>query len=496
MELDARICYLALRTRDHRFDGRFFTGVTSTGVYCRPVCPARTPRLGNCIFFPHASAAEEAGFRPCLRCRPETSPGTPVWQGASATVSRALRLIDAGALDRGSVDDLALRLGLGSRHLRRMFVEHLGATPLAVAMTRRVHFAKRLLEETHLPVMQVALSSGFNNVRRFNAAFRGCFDRTPREIRRARREARVTGGSEGGAIRLRLTYRPPLAWDAMLAYLGPRAIPGVEEVTGRTYRRTVSLDGIEGVLAISPEARGDALVLQAPAVAAPRLFDVVERIRAFLDLTADPAAIEEQLGEDPELARLRVPAGLRVPGAWDRFELAVRAILGQQVTVRGATKLSGRLVQTLGRKIGDGESSPGPAWIFPTPADLARAPVRRIAAIGIPAARAATIHRLARAVADGADVLEPAAGLEQAVERLTALGGIGDWTANYVAMRALREPDAFPAGDLGLRRALARDGAPMTPRALAQRSEAWRPWRAYAAVRLWMAPTPQMESTR
>jgi AraC family transcriptional regulator of adaptative response / DNA-3-methyladenine glycosylase II len=496
MTLDRLICYRALRTRDRRFDGRFFTGVTSTGVYCRPVCPARTPKRDNCVFFPHAAAAEEAGFRPCLRCRPETSPGTPAWQGASATVSRALRLIDAGALDHGGVDDLAVRLGIGARHLRRLFVEHLGATPQVVAMTRRVHFAKRLLEETHLPIMQVALSAGFNNARRFNAAFRRCFERPPRAIRRAAREAHFANdGTNGGAIRLRMSYRPPLAWGAMLAYLGPRGIPGVEAVTGDTYRRTVAVDGVEGVLEISPDTKAEHLVLRTPVAAAPRLFEVVERVRTFLDLTADPGVIEGQLAGDPDLARLGVPSGLRVPGAWDRFELAVRAILGQQVTVKGATRLSGRLVRAFGRRIadpasrtgmqGDAPSTDSLDWIFPEPEDVARASTRRLAAIGIPAARAGAIRCLARAVANGAPVLEPAADLDEAVARLVALDGIGEWTAHYIAMRALREPDAFPSGDLGLRRALAVGDKPLTPRALATRSERWRPWRAYAAIQLW-----------
>jgi AraC family transcriptional regulator of adaptative response / DNA-3-methyladenine glycosylase II len=504
MTLDRHVCYRALRTRDRRFDGRFFTGVTSTGVYCRPVCPARTPKRDNCVFFPHAAAAEEAGFRPCLRCRPETSPGTPAWEGASATVSRALRLIDAGALDRGGVDDLAERLGIGARHLRRLFVEHLGATPLVVAMTRRVHFAKRLLEATRLPITQVAISAGFNNARRFNAAFRKCFDRTPRSIRRAAREARAaTDDEHGGTIRLRMSYRPPLAWGAMLAYLKPRAIPGVEEVTGDTYRRTVALDGVEGVLTITPDAEGDHLVLRTPVASAPHLIEVVERVRTLLDLTADPGVIEGQLTGDPELARLGVPSGLRVPGAWDRFELAARAILGQQVTVKGATRLSGRLVRAIGRRLSDSASrdraegdapvSESLAWIFPGPEDVARAATRELAAIGIPGARAAAIRGLARAVADGAPVLEPAADLAEAVARLTALDGIGEWTAQYIAMRALREPDAFPSGDLGLRRALADGDKPLTPRALATRSEPWRPWRAYAAVRLWTAQSLRTE---
>jgi AraC family transcriptional regulator of adaptative response / DNA-3-methyladenine glycosylase II len=405
-------------------------------------------------------------------------------------------LIDAGSLDVGGVDDLAVRLGMGGRHLRRLFVEHLGTTPLAVAMTRRVHFAKRLLEETHLPISQVALSAGFNNARRFNEAFRKCFDRTPREIRRANREVRSpTVATDTGVVNLRLSYRPPLAWGAILSYLGPRAIPGVEQVSGEGYRRTIALDGVEGTLSVVPDSTGDGLVLQTPVATAPRLFEVVERVRTFLDLTADPIAIEEQLNHDPDLARFDVPAGLRVLGAWDRFELAIRAILGQQVTVKGATCLSGRLVRLLGRSMTDAvKTADGPAWIFPTPEQVSRATVEKIASIGIPSARAAAIRGLARTVAGGTPVLEPAADLDEAIARLVALDGIGEWTAQYIAMRALREPDAFPSGDLELRRALSEDGKPLTAKELEIRSEIWRPWRAYAAVRLWMAPSPRTES--
>jgi len=485
MNLDSKACYRALCTRDQRFDGRFFTGVTSTGIYCRPVCPARTPKRDNCRFFPHATAAEEAGFRPCLRCRPETSPGTPAWQGASATVSRALRLIDDGALDNGGVDDLSKRLGVGARHLRRLFDEHLGASPLAVAMTRRVHFAKRLLEETALPILQVAHTAGFNNARRFNAAFKERFDRPPSAVRRAAAHTK-----QSGAIRLRLSYRPPLAWETFLDYLSPRLIPGVEEIVGDSYRRTIALGAVEGLLEISPDRARNILVLEVPVAAAPLLFEIVARIRRFLDLTADPEVIDAQLSSDPVLAALSVPRGLRVPGAWDSFELAIRCILGQQVTVKSATTLSGRLVKAFGRKL---DKPDGLGWIFPTPESIAGAPTKKIAAIGMPEARAAAIRGLARAVAEGEPVLEPAAELEEALSRLTALQGIGEWSANYIAMRALREPDAFPAGDLGLRRALADDGRPMSARALARQAEGWRPWRAYAAIRLWTALTLRME---
>ncbi len=499
---DRNICYRALKTRDHRFDGRFFTGVTSTGVYCRPVCPARTPRQENCVFFPHASAAQEAGFRPCLRCRPETSPGTPAWQGSSTTVSRALRLIDTGVLDSSSVDDLASRLGVGARHLRRLFQEHLGTNPLAVEKTRKVHFAKRLLEETNLPILQIALTSGFNNARRFNAAFRQCFERTPGSIRRASRKpgrhakvnlpASTLPGLTPGSLRLRLSFRPPLAWDAMLAFLAPRAIPGVEVVENGVYRRTFTIGPAGGVLAVSRDPGSDCLILHAPACAAPCLFQVVERIRTCFDLAADPGVIEEQLRGDPDLPWPDHLSGLRVPGAWDRFELAVRAILGQQVTVKGATRLSGRLVERFGTRlhVDDSTSAARLGFLFPTPGRLARSTARSIASVGMPEARGATILHLARAVDSGEPVLEQANSIEEAIDRLTALPGIGDWTAQYIAMRALREPDAFPAGDLGLRKALATGGKPMTTSRLANLSRKWRPWRSYAAMRLWAGGIP------
>jgi AraC family transcriptional regulator of adaptative response / DNA-3-methyladenine glycosylase II len=394
-------------------------------------------------------------------------------------------LIDDGALDRGGVDELAGRLGIGARHLRRLFDEHLGVSPLGVAMTRRIHFAKRLLEETSLPILQIAHTAGFRNARRFNAAFRDRFARPPSEIRRAASRAK-----NGGTIALRLSYRPPFAWDWFLSYLTPRAIPGVEEVAGHSYRRTIALDEVEGVLEISPDESGSHLVLRVPVAAAPHLLEIVERVRRLLDLAADPEVIEQQLDTDPVLAVLKVPQGLRVPGTWDGFELAVRTILNQQVTVKSATTLSGRLVQLLGREV-EGSGSLG--WVFPTPEKIAATSSRRIASIGMPEARAETIRGLARAVAGGEPVLEPAAGLQESLSRLTALEGIGGWSANYIAMRVLREPDGFPAGDLGLRKALSESGKPLTARILARMSEAWRPWRAYAAIRLWTALTMRTE---
>ncbi len=475
MELSHDICYRALRTRDRRYDGRFFTGVTSTGIYCRPVCPARTPRRDHCTFFPCAAAAEAAGFRPCRRCRPETAPGTPAWQGTSATVSRALRLIGGGALDGGNVDDLAARLGVGGRHLRRLFQDQLGASPLAIAMTRRVHLARRMLVETSLSVEAIALATGFASARRLRAAFTGAFAQPPSAARRGAPMA-------AGALTLHLAYRPPLPWDVLLAYLRPRAIPGVEVVTATTYRRSVAIGDSVGVLEVTHDPAHYRLVLRVPPALAAHVGTVVARVRDLYDLDADPEFIGAHLDRDPQLAG--AVSGVRVPGTWDPFELAVRAILGQQITVAAATRLAGRLVAAFGTSLA-GASGDEPMWVFPTPAALGGATRDAIARLGMPGARAVALRDFAAAVAAGEPLLAPAASLDEAVNRITERPGLGPWTANYVALRGLREPDAFPAGDLHLRRALATGSKPLTERALLARAEAWRPWRGYAAFRLW-----------
>ena len=483
MELDPHICYRALRSRDARFDGRFFTGVKSTGIYCRPICPARTPLAKNVVFFTCAAAAEEAGFRACQRCRPETAPGTPAWRGSSVTVSRAVRLIQEGAMDDAGVVGLAARLGVGDRHLRRLFAQQLGASPLALAHTRRVHYAKQMIEETQLSMTEIALAAGFANARRFNAAVRASFDRTPTEIRR---RAGGNGATKvGGAVTLRLSYRVPFDWDGLLAFLSSRAIPGVERVEGRSYLRSVELDDFAGVISIRPDPKAkSALQLSVPVVAAPHLARIAARVRLLFDLDADPEAITSALSAEPRLRVLarRYP-GTRVPGAWDPFELAVRAVLGQQITVAGATRLAGRIVERFGRPLpGETGQDGGPHLLFPRPCELGDAAV---AGIGMPAARAETIRGIARTVAAGEPVLTASASLDEAVERLMALPGFGAWTAQYIAMRALREPDAFPAGDLGLRQALADGNSLPTAMQVGKLAEAWRPWRAYAAMLLW-----------
>jgi AraC family transcriptional regulator of adaptative response / DNA-3-methyladenine glycosylase II len=490
MDLDRRVCDRARRSRDARFDGRFFIAVTTTGIYCRPICPARSPKNENVRYFPTAAAAEAAGFRPCMRCRPEASPGTPAWAGTSSIVARALRLIGEGAL-RGAADDrvesgqgveaLAARLGVTARHLRRLFLKHLGATPLDVALTRRVHFAKRLLDETALSIEQVAFASGYGSVRRFNGQIRRTFSRTPTEIRRRlrRREDAVPD-----SYRFTLAYRPPYDWQTMLAFFAARAVAGVETVDGGRYHRTIEVGGRRGTVDVSPFDSRPALCLDVRFPDPSALLYIVERVRRMFDLSADPSVIEEQLRGDRLLRRyLRDYPGIRMPGAWDGFELAVRAILGQQVSVRAATTIAGRLALRFGDTV---ETNRGPERLFPTPAQLAGA---RLEDAGVMPARADSIRRMAREISAGAITLSPDADAPTVLPALMALPGIGRWTAEYVAMRALGEPDAFPSGDLVLRRMT----GGLTAKELERRSDAWRPWRAYAVMLLWRAASrPQL----
>lgn len=484
MELSPEICYRALRTHDARFDGRFFVAVRTTGVYCRPVCRAPAPKPENCTFVPSAAAAHELGYRPCLRCRPETSPGTPAWLGTSAVVSRALRLIAGGALDGGSVDGLAGRLGVGERHLRRLFLKHLGASPLAVARTRRVLFAKKLLDETKLPMADVALSSGFSSIRSFNETIRSIYDRTPSELRREVVSRNGAGPVRG--ISLRLPFRPPFHWDALIGFLAARATPGVEEASAAYYRRTVSREGAHGVVEVRP-VPGENFLAASISLTNPRaLLSVVERLRRLFDLAADPNEISGHLGRDARLRPLvEAQPGVRVPGAWDGFELAVRAVLGQQVSVKGATTIAGRIAAAFGEPLPAAARVEGMerlTTLFPTPAALAEAD---LSAVGLPGARARTIASLAAAVARGEIVFETGRGLEETIRRLCALPGVGEWTAQYIAMRALGEPDAFPACDLGLRKALAEADELASEAHVLRIAEAWRPWRAYGAMYLW-----------
>lgn len=490
MQLDHDICERARLTRDARFDGRFFIGVRTTGIYCRPICPVRPAKAENVRYFPTAAAAAEAGFRPCLRCRPEAAPGTPAWIGTAATVSRALRLITDGALDDGSVAGLAERLGMGARHLSRLFNQHLGASPQAVAHTRRLLFAKKLIDETDLPLAQVALSSGFGSIRRFNTVFQDTYQRTPSALRHAARHRRQS--MSPGDFLLKLPYRRPFDWDSLIGYLALRATPDVESAEPGRYRRTVALDGKHGWIDVRPAAGSPHLELRVAFPDPNGLFRIVERVRRMFDVAADPDDIAARLNHDPKMATIvAAHPGLRLPGAWDGFELAVRAILGQQVTVKGASTLAGRLAARFGARLPDADGGPGTA--FPTPEAVAAGDS---AEIGLPRTRADAIRALAQAVCEKRVTFDPAGGAAELERQLTAVKGIGVWTAQYVAMRALNEPDAFPASDLGLLKAAARHGMATTPKMLADHAEVWRPWRAYAAIHLWRSETAAHERAR
>ncbi len=479
MLLDHDTCYRALLSRDARFDGRFFTGVLTTGIYCRPTCPARTPYRKNVRFFMCAAAAEEAGFRACFRCRPETAPGSPAWIGSSSTVARALHLIDHGALDEGDVDALAQHLGVGSRHLRRLFDEHLGTSPVAVAQTRRVHFARKLIDETRLPMAHVAFASGFASIRHFNASVKKAFLSTPTALRCKARQG--TDHASNG-LTLSLPYRAPLDWKSLLDFMRLRATPEVESVDGNCYRRTIVINHIRGIIEARPATSGNEILLRVYLGDTTSLIHVAQRVRSLFDLAADPSEIESVLTSQPRMAApLRRWPGLRVPGAWDGFELAVRAILGQQISVQGATTLAGRLAARYGEPIPEGKSM-GLMRLFPKPEVLAK---RDLSKIGITTARITSIRRLARLVDQGNLKLDGSADPAQTKAQLMSIPGIGPWTAEYIAMRALRDPDAFPVSDLGLRKGASRGENPLTTKQLEKLSESWRPWRAYAAMHLW-----------
>jgi len=482
MDLDHAACYRALSTRDIRFDGRLFVAVKTTGIYCRPVCPARIPRPENVVFYGTAAAAHENGFRPCLRCRPETSPDLAVWQGTSNTVSRALSLIEAGALEAGDIEGLADQVGVGARQLRRLFHQHIGASPVTVAQTRRVLLAKQLIHETTLPMAEIALASGFGSIRRFNETFQALYKRSPSQLRRASCQSVASGG----VVRVSLRYRPPYDWHSMIAFLGSRAIPGVEIVSGDAYLRTIEIGGNQGVVRVRPTPGN---VLEAtvwfPQLSALPL--IVARLRRVFDLAADPEAIQAHLSQDALLAQLiAATPGLRVAGAWDGFELAARAVLGQQTFAAAAINLTGRLVQSYGLPLNpDVAPFAGLTHVFPRPAMLAN---RDLTTLGIPKTRAASLSALARTVAGNPSIFGARRSLEDAIRQLKSLSGVGEGTAQYIAMRELREPDAFPAADIGLLRAIADiEGRRPSPAALLKRAERWRPWRAYAAQHLWVS---------
>jgi AraC family transcriptional regulator of adaptative response / DNA-3-methyladenine glycosylase II len=493
---DVRVLDRARSSRDARFDGKFFIAVTSTKIYCRPVCRVRDAKRSNVRYYPTAAAAAEAGFRPCLRCRPEAAPGTPAWLGTLAVVGRGLRLIEDGFIDEHSVDELAQRLGMGTRHLHRLFVQHVGASPIAVAQTRRLHFAKRLLDETHLPITSIALASGFGSIRRFNDVFRLTYRRPPREIRKSRAAEAPTAGMD--EVVLRLAYRPPYDWNHLRHFLAARAIPRIEMADRRRYARTVvTPEGGWAIVQVRQLDGENALELRVSGAEPTALLRLLAVARRVFDLAADPATIAMALADDPLLAPLvgRRP-GLRIPGAWDAFECAVGAIAAQQLSAPEGNAVLGRLVERTGQPIATPIT--GLTHLFPAPAALVAADLR---GLGLTDPRIAAIRELSIAVVEG--TLDFGGTTEEIIGKLARIRGVGASAAQYVALRALGEPDAFPAADPALRRSTGSATA-LSTAALEKRAEAWRPWRAYAAIHLAerelrrgpMSPVPLSASMR
>jgi AraC family transcriptional regulator of adaptative response / DNA-3-methyladenine glycosylase II len=478
---DFDLCYRALCSRDSRFDGQFFTAVTSTGIYCRPICPAPTPHAQNVRFYAYAAAAEAAGFRACRRCHPEASPGSPDWNVRADLVARALRLIAEGLVDSDGVSGLACRLAVSERHLHRELVAEVGIGPLTLARSRRAQTARLLIDQTDLVLTTIAFTAGFASIRQFNETMQEAFGCAPSELRR-----RILPGRAGeGKLTLRLQCRPPFDAEALLTYLGRRALPGVEEVIEGRYRRTIVLPRSRGDIEIEPISGTNAVFIHLHLTELSDLSLLVQRCRQLFDLDADPSAITQVLAADAILAPLvAMRPGLRIPGAISGFELAVRAILGQQVSVAGARTLAGRLVKACGESV----ASPSGTLthFFPTPQQVMQANMQ---GLGITQARINALQALAHAIVEEGLVLDRDANREQTMAQLLKLPGVGPWTASYIAMRALGDPDALPVTDLGLRRAFEQRGLAADPRSIAVHAEAWRPWRAYATHHLWASLT-------
>jgi AraC family transcriptional regulator, regulatory protein of adaptative response / DNA-3-methyladenine glycosylase II len=471
----------ARRSRDARFDGKFFIAVTSTRIYCRPICPAKTSDDANVRYYATAAEAAAAGFRPCLRCRPEAAPGSPAWLGTSAVVRRALRMIQDGALDESSLEHLCERLGVGERHLTRLFMRHLGASPAAIARTQRLHFAKQLLDETDLPITEIAMASGFRSVRRFNDVFKAVYRRPPREMRKRLRTGRRPGAE--AEIRLQLTYRPPYDWPHLLEFLAQRAIPGLESIREGSYARAMRVARGHALLQVAPSKDVHALELRLRGGESSDLLPLASAARRMFDLAADPARVTAVLQRDPRLKPLvaRRP-GLRIPGVWGAFETAVRAIVTQKISSGAARSRLARLVEFTGERLTS--ERPEITHLFPTPSRIAAANLEQI---GIPATQAEALRRLAIAVRDGLVALD-----EPSAETLQVLGdiaGIGPWVAGYVALCGLGDPDAFPTGDCLLRRRASPRATPLSDAQLDALAERWRPFRGYAVLHLWQAST-------
>jgi len=475
MVLDADACYRALRTHDARFDGRFFVAVRSTKIYCRPICTARPVKRENCRFYATAAEAESALYRPCLRCRPELAPGNASVDASARLAHAAAIAIENDTYGEGGVAEIARRLGVTDRHLRRVFAAEFGVSPIAYAQTQRLLLAKRLLTDTAMPVTDVAFASGFSSLRRFNALFAERYRLRPLALRKERESAPADGPD---AIELQIAVRPPFAWDALVGFLSSRTIDGVEEVDATSYRRTVRIARGErvhaGWIAIAPAKKPNALRLRVSASLLAVLPAVLGKAKHLIDASADPVAIAAVLG-----TLAKGEPGLRVPGAFDGFEVAVRAVLGQQITVKAARTLAARFAEAFGTQV----ETPFPnlRLLFPSAGAIAGTSVDDIARLGIIASRVRTILALASAIADGTLSLGPGADIDATLDALRALPGIGEWTAQYIAMRALAWPDAFPHTDLGVMKALCEKN----PKRVLEAGEAWRPWRAYAVMHLW-----------
>jgi AraC family transcriptional regulator of adaptative response / DNA-3-methyladenine glycosylase II len=458
----------ARKARDPRFDGRFFIGVRTTGIYCRPVCSVKMPRAENITFFDSAAAASEAGYRPCLRCRPEASPGTPAWAGTSTTVSRALRLINEGALDDAGVGDLSNRLGVTSRHLTRLFTKHLGASPITIAQTRRLQFAKKLIDETRLPMTEIAMSSGYGSIRRFNDHFSQTYKKSPSSLRSAKKHVNED------KIALKISYREPYDFGGLLDFYRLRAIPGVESVSN-CYRRSFLLDGEPGCVSVTSDKSHQQLVCMVQGGSPKSLMKILSSVRSMFDVDAIPAEINGVLMQDRILTkRVRLHQGLRLPGAFDQFEVAVRAIVGQQISVKGATTVMGKIVEDYGVKTSFGLVFPGPEIL----ADIDHL------ALPMPGKRALAIKELARRVAQG-ELRFDAPDEQDFVQQLVSIPGIGPWTAQYISLRARRNPDSFLHGDLVIKKVAAKLFGIEAEHELINRAENWRPWRGYAGMHLW-----------
>jgi AraC family transcriptional regulator of adaptative response / DNA-3-methyladenine glycosylase II len=469
MKLEPDVCYRAVMSRDARFDGVFFVGVSTTKIYCRPICTVRTPGRDRCTFYPTAAAAEQFGYRPCLRCRPELAPGNARVDAISQQAAIIANRIEDGFLTEKSVADLAQELGISDRHLRRIVEKEFGVSPIELAQTQRLLLAKRLLTDTHLSMTAIAAASGFSSLRRFNALFQERYRMNPMRLRKAGRTRQPEE-----VLRCEIAYRPPLDWEALLEFLERRAFQTVEHIEKSAYVRTVAIKGNVGWLKVAPSAKKNVLEVTLSASLAGALSSILARVKRLFDLSADAKCITSHLGS----LALAHP-GLRVPGAFDSFEVAVRAVLGQQVSVSAATTISGRFAKKFGQQVETPFESL--SYLFPSADCIASKSEAEIASIGLPAARARTIKFIAQAVASRSIVLEPGVNAEQTMNKLKTVPGIGEWTAQYIAMRSLSWPDAFPHTDLGIYKALKETNG----KRLLEIAEAWRPWRSYATMHLW-----------